>query len=124
MGVTASAMRVSSGVFALGRVAGFANVALEVMSFVRVEMTERALSAFGIRADIAVARIVAVIDVAIEAGMAVEPRSRPYKDASGKPVRPIEAVRSAVVRSIVKVPIGADWRDADIYRDLGTSRRE
>jgi hypothetical protein len=38
------------------------------------------------------------------------------EDATCEPVRPVVAIRSAVVRRIVVVAIGADWRGAVIDR--------
>jgi hypothetical protein len=64
-------------------------------------------------------RIVAVVDVAIKAASAVKPRASADEYTAGEPIGAVVTVRSAVVRSIVEVPIGAHRRHSNVDGDLG-----
>jgi hypothetical protein len=92
-------------------------MALTVPRFISTEVVKLLVSAFRYRSVIAVVRIVAVIHVAPEAVRAVEPRSGSDEHAAHEPIGPIVAVGSAVIRRVVEVPIGADWRHANIDAD-------
>src|ERR1700690_3638537 len=74
---------------------------------VAMEVVEGCLPATRQRPVITVMRVVAVIDMAEEPTRTVEPGSSSQKQSADKPVRPVIAVRSAVVRSIVEVSVGA-----------------
>jgi len=88
---------------------------VEVMEVVRGLM----VSAVGREsAVIAVAGIVGVIYVAVEAIVTVEPGAGSDKDAAVEPLGTVITVRSAVVRSVVIVAIGAAWCYADADGNL------
>jgi hypothetical protein len=72
---------------------------------------------------IAVAGIEAVVHVAIEAGMSVEPGTRAEEDAAQKPVGAVVPVGSAVIRRIVEIPVRAHRSDAYVDGNLGRSLR-
>jgi len=119
--VTAAASLESSSVLPAAIMTGISNVALAVPRLVRVEVVECPLPAFRHRSYITMTRIVAVIDVAIEAMMTMEPRPSPNENAANEPIRPIIAVRSTVIRRIVEIPVWAHRRDSNADGNL--SRR-
>lgn len=108
----------SSAVLAACVVTGVAYVALTIPRFVRMEVAERRLAASRHRPMIAIARIEAVIYVAVKTMRAVKPRTGSEEYAANKPVRPVVAIRSAVIRSIVEVTIRAGRLNADADRYL------
>ncbi len=81
-GVTAAATTAPTsgqGVFAATIMARVAYVTLPIARLVCVEVVERRLSAARQRSNVTVMRIIAVVDVAVEAVRAVEPRARADK---------------------------------------------
>jgi hypothetical protein len=116
--ITAAASTSGQGVFAAAIMARGAYVTSSVPPLVCVEVVERRLSATWERANVTVMRIIAIVDVAVEAVRAVKPGAGANKYAAGKPIGAIVAVGSAVIRGIVEVPIGAHRRDANIDGDL------
>src|ERR1700761_1748303 len=103
--------------------AGIADVALCVVGFVRVEVLEGLCSTLGERSVVTMTRVPAIIDVAVEAVRAMEPGTGPNKNSAGKPVRPIVAVRSAVIRRIVEVSIWAYRRRSNVDGNLSGCHR-
>jgi hypothetical protein len=112
------------GVLAACFMAGVSHVALSVTRFVAVEVVETLRAALGQRSMVTVARVIAVVDVAIKAAMAVEPRAGANEDSTGKPVGAVVAVGGAIVRSIVEVPIGAPWRHSNVNADGNLGRAQ
>jgi hypothetical protein len=106
-------------VFCATIVARVAYVASTIPRLVGVEMVEPLLSAPRHRTAVTVMRVIAVVDVAVEAAPAVEPGASSKKHPADKPVGAIVAVGRAVVRSIVEVPIGADGRHSNVDGNLG-----
>ena len=98
-------------------------MALAVAGLIGLEVIERSGAARGHRAVVAVVRVVAVIDVAVEAVWAVEPWAGTDEDATEEPVRAVVTVRSAVVRWIVEVAVRTDWRGTDIHPDCDLRAR-
>ena len=76
-----------------GLVAGVADMALEIVRFVAVEVVEGVLAAVGKWAVVAMMRVVAVVDVTVKPAGAVEPGTRSDEDAAVEPVRAVVAVR-------------------------------
>jgi hypothetical protein len=105
--------------FAAGIMTGVAYVASPVARFISVEVIEGLRAPLRHWAVVAVSRIVAVVNVAEKAGVAVEPGAGPDEDAAIEPIGPIVAIGCAIVGRIVKVPIGAHGRDANADRHLG-----
>ena len=85
--MTTTATLKSTSTFAACIMTGIADVALSVPCLVRVEVVERRLAAAWQRAMIAITRIEAVIDVAIEATMTVEPGAGSYEDTASEPIQ-------------------------------------
>ena len=104
MTTTASISR--QGMLIARIVTGWAYVTPAIPRLVAMEMVEGRLPVTGQRPVITVMRVVAVIDVAVEPTRTVEPGSSSQKHSADKPVRPVIAVWSAVVRSVVEVSIG------------------
>jgi hypothetical protein len=96
-----------------------AYVALSIAGFVRLEVGERLRPAIRQRAAVTVARVVAVVDVAVEAARAMEPGSRADEDAADEPVGAVVAIGSAVIRRVIEVTVGAYWRYSDADHNLG-----
>ena len=111
-----AAMEARQCVFAAAIVARRCDhVAAAVAGFIGVEVIELLGATLWHRAMVSVVRIVAVIDVTMEARGPMEPWSSSKEDAADKPVRPIVPIRSAIVRCVIKIPIRADRRRPDIY---------
>jgi hypothetical protein len=67
-------------------------------------------------AIIPAATVVSVSAAVVAVSVAVEPGASADEDAAYEIIRPVEAVRCAVVGIIIVVPVGADWRGAVIGR--------
>jgi hypothetical protein len=106
-------------VFVACVVGSVAYMALAVASLIAVEVVEALFAASRQRSGIPVVGIIAVVHVAIEATVTVEPRTRPDEDAARKPVRAIVAVWRAVVRRVIKVTVGASRCNAYTDGNLG-----
>jgi hypothetical protein len=107
------------GVFAATIMARVAYVTLPIARLVCVEVVERRLSAARQRSNVTVMRIIAVVDVAVEAVRAVKPGASANKHPASEPIGPIVAVGSTVVWSIVEVPIGAHGGHSNVDGNLG-----
>jgi hypothetical protein len=107
--------------FASAFVAGVAYVASPIPRLVCMEVVEALCPMLRQRSSIAVMRVKAVVDVAVKAAMAVKPGASSKEDPSNKPVGPIVAIRSTVIRRIVEVPVRADGGRPNVYtnRNLG-----
>jgi hypothetical protein len=121
--MTAAVALKSGGVFPARIVARVAYVALPIPRLVPVEVVERLLPALRHRPFVTVTRIVAVINVAVEAMMAMEPGPGSDEHPANEPIRSIVAIRSTGIRSIVKVPIRAHRRHSNVDGDLSRCRR-
>jgi hypothetical protein len=105
MTTTASISR--EGMLIARIVTGGAYVTPSVPRLVAMEVVEGCLPATRDRPAITVMRVVAVINMPKEPTRTVEPGSSSKKHSAHEPVRPVIAVRSAVVRSVVEVSVGA-----------------
>ena len=110
--------RKSGAVFATSVMASVANMASSIPRFIRLKVVEWLHPAFRHRPFIAVTRIVAVINVAIEAMRTVEPWAGSNENPANEPVRPIVAVGSTAIRGIIEVPVWAHRRDTNVNRHL------
>jgi hypothetical protein len=95
-------------------VAGIAYVAAPIARLVSVEVVEALGSALRQRSVVAVMRIEAVVDEAVESRATVKPRASSKKHPAHKPVRAIVAVRSAIIRRVIKIPIRANRSRSDV----------
>jgi len=111
----------SCAVFTGATMASVAGVPLPVSRLVRLKVIERPVSSRRCRAGVAVPRVVAVIDVAVEAVTAVKPWPSSDEQPATEPVWPIVAVGRAVVGGIVVVPVWAHGRNSYADTDLGRS---
>jgi hypothetical protein len=103
--------------------AGVAYVAPPISRFVSSEMIEALRPALGQRPSVTVMRVIAVIDVPVKSVMAVKPRACSKKHSANKPIRPIVAVRSTVIRLIVEVSVRTHGSRSDVYADGNLSWR-
>ena len=87
--------------------------------FVALKMIERRCAALWQWSGIAVMRIIAVIDVAVEAVRSVKPWTRSDEQTASEPIRPIVTVGSAIIRNIVEVSVRAYRWNTDGNGDLG-----
>jgi len=92
-----------------------ANVTSPIPRFIRLKMRKGRGSTRRQRPAISVVRIVAVIDVAIEAARSMEPWACADEDAADKPVRTVITVGRAVIRRVVEVTVWTDGRRPDVY---------
>src|SRR5271156_3132438 len=109
----------SSAVFTGPVMTGVAYVALAIPRLVRVELVERLISACGHRSGVTMTRIIAVVDVAIEAARTVIPRTRSYEHAATEPIWPIVSVGRTTIGRIVVVPVGTYRRGSNANGNLG-----
>jgi hypothetical protein len=105
-------------VFSAPIVGSRANMAVPIPRLIGLEMVERMRTAIRQRPMISVARIKPVIDVSVKPVRPMEPRTRSKKHAAHKPIGPVIAVWSAIVGSVVEVPIRANRRHANIDGNL------
>lgn len=113
--MTAVAVIAGQGVFAAAFMAGMADMAVGIARFVSMEVVERLFSAAWHRSMVAMAGIVAVINVTIESTRTMEPGTGSKEDSAVKPIGAVIAVWSAVIRRVVKVAVGADWCRSNVY---------
>src|SRR5579863_2465005 len=111
------------GMFSLPFMAGIAYVASPVPRLVSLEVVEALSPALRQRPNVTVMRVIAVVDMAVEAVMSVKPGASSNKQPANKPIGPIVAVRSAVIRGIIEVPIRTHGSHSDVYADLNLSSR-
>jgi hypothetical protein len=71
-------------------------------------MVERLLAPYRHWSVVAVARIVAVVDMAIKSVRAVEPGASPDEHPTSKPIWPIVTIGCTVIGSIVEITIGTN----------------
>jgi hypothetical protein len=93
-------------------------VAMLIVRRVGTKTVEGLLPAFWHRSMVAVARIVALVDMAIKSMRSVKPGAGPDKYSSCEPIRTIVAIGRTVIRSIRKVAVGAHWSHPNIDRHL------
>jgi hypothetical protein len=118
--VSATAAAISrEGVLMAGIMTGVAYVALSISRLVSVEVIEPLLPTSRQRSMVTVTGIKAVVDVAVKTMRAMKPRTGSEKYTADKPIGAIVAVRSAVIRSVIEVPIGADRSHSNANGDLG-----
>jgi hypothetical protein len=118
-----AAALVSGAVFVGWFVAGIAYVTLWIVGFVTVEVVEGLGTALGHWACVSVSRIVTIVDVAVEAAVAVVPGTGTDEDSAGEPVGAIVAVRGTRVWGVVKVAVGADGCGSNADGDLSRCYR-
>jgi len=100
---------------------GVADIALAIASFVTLEVVESLGAAAWKRAIVAMMGVKAVIDMAVEAGVPVEPGSGADEEPTFKPVGAVVAIGSTVVGRVVKVAVGANGGHSNVDPDLGGS---
>jgi hypothetical protein len=93
-------------------------VAASITHLVSVEVIKGLLSTVRMWTNVAVLRIEAVINVAVEVVGTVEPRAGSDEHAAAEPLGPIVTVWGAVVWRVVVVAIRACRFGADVDRDL------
>ena len=98
------------------------DTAMAITHFVSVKVVEGPVTTIRKWTAIAVMRIEAIVHVAVEAMRAVEPRAGSDEDTSAEPLRPVVAVRGAVVWGVVEVTIWAHRGRTDIDRNLSRGR--
>lgn len=121
----ASTVIPGQGVFGPGIVAGIACMTAPIPRLVAMEVIEALRPAFRQWSSVAVMWVIAIVDVAIEAVVAVEPRASTDEHPANEPIGPVVAIRCAVIRRIVKVSVRAHGRWSNVYahRDLGVGCR-
>ncbi len=97
---------------------GIAFVPMRIHTRIRVEVIEWLFSMTRHRAVVTMARIEAIIYVSIKSTMPMEPRPRANKQATVEPIRAVVAIRSAVVRRVIKVSVRTHWLRPDVDGNL------
>jgi hypothetical protein len=107
----------SRSMFAAAVMTGITYMAMTVLCLISMKMVERLLALHRIRSVVAMARIVAVIDMPIKSVRAVKPGAGSDEHPSEKPIRTIITVGRTLVGSIVEIAIGTNrWcPNADGY---------
>lgn len=113
--VSATTTISGEGVLSLRFMASIAYVASAIPCLVSLEVVEACGAAVWQWSCVTVMRIKAVVDMAIEATMAVEPWASPDKYPASEPIGPIVPVRSAVIRGIVEIPVRTTGSRSDVY---------
>jgi hypothetical protein len=115
----------SRRVFAAAVMAGVPDVASAIACFIGVETVECVLATLWQGSAVAMMRIIAIVYVAIETVMSMEPGAGTDKDAIREPIRPIVAIRGAIIRRVVEIAVRTIGLGAnvDAYGDLGRRRR-
>lgn len=105
--------------------AGVAYIAAPISRLVRLEVVEALGPALRHRSRVTVMRIKTVINMSVKAVRAMKPRTCSKKHPAHKPVGPIVAVRSTVIRGIVEVSIRThgSWPDVYTNRNLRLRHR-
>jgi hypothetical protein len=85
-------------------------------------MIEGVVSTFRMWTSVTVMWVEAVINVAVKVARTMKPGAGSDEHSAAEPLRPIVAVRGAIVRREVVVAIRADRTGSDIYGDLGGRR--
>ena len=122
-GVTAPTTRMpssrkSGAVLAAPGMARSTRVAMLIVRRVCLEAAERVFPAFWQWTMVAVARIVALVDVAIKPMRPVKPGAGPDEYSSSEPIRTIVAVGCTIIWSIGEVAVGAHWSHPNVDRHL------
>lgn len=105
--------------------ASIAYVASSISRLVGLEVVKALRPTFWQRSNVTVMRIKSVVDMAVEAVMAVKPGASSNKHSPQKPIGPVITVRSTVIGGIVVVAVRAHGSRSDVYTDgnLGLRRR-
>lgn len=105
--------------------AGIAYVPSSIARLIALKVVEALGAVLRQRSNVTMMRIKAVVDMAEEAVRTVEPGASSNKYPAGKPIGPVIAVRSTVVRGIVEVAVRAHGSHTDVYANgnLGWRRR-
>jgi hypothetical protein len=111
----------TGAVFIGSVVASVAYMALPITRLVCVEVVVRLFPARRHGSGITVMRVVAVVYVAIEAVMTVEPRAGADEYPVTVPIWPVISVDGTVVRSVVVISVGASRLNTDVDTDLSLS---
>jgi hypothetical protein len=102
---------------------GVAYVASPISRFISLEMVEALCPATRQRSVVTVMRVEPVIDMPIKAVRAVKPRACSKKHPANKPIGPVVAIRSTVIRSIVEVSVRTHGSGSDVYSNRNLSWR-
>jgi hypothetical protein len=102
---------------------GVAYVASAIPRLVSLKVVEALRPVLGQRSSVTVVRIITIVHMAVKAVRAMKPRACPKKHSANKPIRPVIAVRSTVIRGVIVVPVWAHGSWSDVYADRNLGRR-
>jgi hypothetical protein len=103
--------------FRLGFMAGLAYVTSPIPRLVSLEVVEALRSALRQRSAVTVVRIIAVVHMTVESVIVVKPGACTNEHPASKPIWPVIAVRSAIIRGVVEVSVRAHGRRPHVYAD-------
>lgn len=105
-------------VFTGAIVAGIADVTLAVSGLVRMEVIEGLFPTFWNGATVTATRIIAIVNVTVEALRSAKPWAGSDEKSATEPIRSIVAIRRTTVGGVVEVAVGAVRRQTDSDANL------
>jgi hypothetical protein len=117
--VASASAESGEGVFSAAIMAAGAYVASAIARFVGVEVVESRLTTPRQWSVVTVMWVKAVVNVAVEPGMAVKPRTSTNKQPANKPVGAVVTVWGTVIWGIVEVSVRANGRYSNADGNLG-----
>jgi len=105
--------------------ASVAYVPSPISRLIALKVIEALRPALRQRSSVTMMRIKAVVDVSEKSVRSVKPGTSSKKYPTHKPIRPVVAVRSAIVRGIIEVSVRTYRSRSDVYanRHLGWRHR-
>ncbi len=103
--------------------ASVAYISSSVSRLVSLEVVEALRPTLRQRSNVTVMGIKAVVDMPVKAAMTVKPRTRTKEEPTDKPIRPVVAVGSTIIGSIVEIPVGTDGSWSDVYANFNLGLR-
>jgi len=94
-----------------------------ISRLVSLEVVEALRPALRRRSNVTVMGIKAVVDMSEKAARTVKPGASSKKHPTHKPIWPVVAVRSTVIRGIVEVPVRTHGSRSDVYPNRNLSWR-
>lgn len=93
-------------------------VAMETLNVTRMAVGSEVFAAVRVIAMVSVVAIEVIVDVSPEVPVTMEPWTSTDKYAAGEPLGSIVAIGSALIRRVVEITIGTDWRRPNLDRNL------
>ena len=122
-GMPTAAAISGQGMLAACFMASIAHIPSSIACFVSMEVVEALRPTIRQGSRVTVTRIEAVVDVSEEAVGAVEPGAGADKHSAQEPIRPVVAVGSTVIGSVVEIAVRTDGSGSDVYANFNLGLR-